>query len=196
MASLALGFVGSIVRLAAYQGATFETFAAGHVIIGIATIIFMIQVALNENTLQLTTVMSTLPAGYLLSQLLTQIIFTKESSYLTHADESVWKLEIYMAVQSVLILASLVYAFIHSKNENIYVTNVIVLAETTPSFKTGLTTVFKTNKNVLFIILSFGLFYSSFVLQLQKWVHISNQFNFTPVRFRFLSNLSFRLRVN
>lgn len=29
MASLALGFVGSLVRLAAYQGNTFETFAVG-----------------------------------------------------------------------------------------------------------------------------------------------------------------------
>lgn len=98
MASLALGFVGSVVRLAAYQGSTFETFAVGQVMIGLATIMFMIQLALNDNILHLGTFMSTMPAGYLLSQLLTQIIFTKESTYLTHANESVWKLEIYMAV--------------------------------------------------------------------------------------------------
>ena len=67
MASLALGFVGSVVRLAAYQGNTFETFAVGQVIIGLATIIFMIQEVFTDNTLHISTFLSTMPAGYLIS---------------------------------------------------------------------------------------------------------------------------------
>ncbi len=67
MASLALGFVGSVVRLAAYQGNTFETFAVGQVIIGLATIIFMIEQVLIDNTLHISTFMSTMPGGYLIS---------------------------------------------------------------------------------------------------------------------------------
>ncbi len=86
MASLGLGFLGSVVRLVAYQGSTFEAFAVGQVLIGLSIMIYMIQVAYNENILHLATFMSTMPAGYLISQLLTQIIFTKESSYLTHAE--------------------------------------------------------------------------------------------------------------
>lgn len=166
MSSLALGFFGSVVKLAAYQGSTFETFAVGHVLIGLATIIFMIKLALNDNILHLATYMSTMPAGYLLSQLLTQIVFTKESSYLTHAKESVWKLEIYMAVQSILLLASLIYAFILSKHEKEGVRNEIELAQTPTSIKNGFSAVFKTNKNLIFIIIGFGLVYSSFFLQL------------------------------
>ena len=85
MASLALGLLGNLVRLAAYQGNTFETFAVGQVIIGFATIMYMIQIVFIDNLLHLSTFMSTLPAGYLISQLFNQIIFTKEDAYLTHA---------------------------------------------------------------------------------------------------------------
>lgn len=67
MASLALGFVGSVVRLAAYEGNTFETFAVGQVIIGLATIIFIIQEVFIDNTLHISAFMSTMPAGYLIS---------------------------------------------------------------------------------------------------------------------------------
>jgi cyanate permease len=98
---------------------------------------------------------------------------------MTHAQESAWKLEIYMGVQSILILVSLVYAFILSKQDQVekYVVEVTQLS----SFKNGFIAVFKTNKNLMFIIIGFALVYCSFFLQLQKWVHISNQFNFTPV---------------
>ncbi len=64
---MALGFVGSVVRLGAYQGNTFEKFAVGQVIIGFATIIFMILEVFIDNTLHISTFLSTMPAGYLIS---------------------------------------------------------------------------------------------------------------------------------
>jgi hypothetical protein len=61
--------------------------------------------------------LATIPAGYLISQLLNQIIFTKENSYLTHIEESAYKIEIYMAVQSFIILVGLILALIQSRKE-------------------------------------------------------------------------------
>jgi hypothetical protein len=59
--------------------------------------------------------LATIPAGYLISQLLSQIIFTKENSYLTHIEESAYKIEIYMAVQSFIILVALIVALVQSR---------------------------------------------------------------------------------
>ena len=166
MASLGIGFIGSLIRLVAYVGNehNFIALAVGQALIGVGTISMILQLAVTDNSWSLSAFMATMPAGYLISQLLNQIIFTRENAYLTHIEESAWKIEIYMSLQAFFIMVSLISALMQSrKYEDISMVEVI---EIPTGFKDGISVLFKTNKNSLFIIIGFAFMYGAFFLHL------------------------------
>jgi hypothetical protein len=92
-----------------------------------------------------------------------------------------------MGVQTFLILVILI-AHLCLKNRWSY-----SLETDNESFREFLAVILKRKKSLIMLALAIGLYLQAFYLQVLKWPHLTNQFNFTPVIINLLYAISPKL---
>ena len=179
--SLAVALGGAVIRLACYAGAggNFFSLAFGQALIGLANVRMLVEAFTHASNLSRqwakSMLASSLPGGYLLAQLTYQIIFTREDAYIDKIPTALWKIETYMGVQAFLILPIFI-AHLCLKRKWSY-----SLETDNETFREFLAVILKRKRSLIILTFAIGLYLQAFYLQVLKWPHLTNQFNFTQV---------------
>lgn len=134
-------------------------------------------------------IVSSIPFGFLLSELLSKIVLTRRDSYFQNSVNTQIKIEILLAVQSFMMLVCGITGFVvRATTPGAVKEEIKEKSAESPHIKIleGLKVIFKEEKKALIIIASIAFYIGAYYLQLLKWPHIANQFHFTQVMPMFL----------
>eukprot|EP00347_Sterkiella_histriomuscorum_P020788 403336457 len=210
LGSLIFCGIGSLLRIISVAGGEYGTFwllALGQAFIGLSIVsILLIQLQrLHQPSSSQTNIMNIFNVnlivlsqfgGIFLSQFLYQAIFVKSDSFFYKSASAHRKNVIYNVIQTgLVIVTAILYLLInrkYQKNQSVEIAdnhgqdqNQIYKLSVTQKLKITLS-----NGVNYLMMMSFGFINAAFFLQLMKWRHIANQFNFTQVRTIFIGAIA------